>query len=165
MSAPSARAEELARQFEQLNDEVITFVEACDKGAWKAQCAEDERSIGAVAQHVADGYRAGSRWVRTIAAGQPITITMDDIHTANAQAAAAIANRSQSEVADALRQSGAKAASTIRELNDEDLARSAPFGPAGGSPASAEAIITGVMLRHPRAHLDSMRKGAASQSA
>ncbi len=165
MTASSARAEELARQFEQLNDEVIAFVEACDEGAWKAQCADDERCVGAVAQHVADAHRAGSRWVRTIVAGQPITVTMDDIHTSNAQAAAASANQSQSEVADALRQSGAKAASTVRGLSDEDLARSASFGPAGGSPASAEAIIVGVMLRHPRGHLDNMRKGAASTSA
>ena len=164
MSASSARAEELARQFEQLNDEVVAFVEACDDGAWRAQCADDERSVGVVAQHVADGHRAASRWVRTIVAGQPIAVTMDDIHAANAQAAAASVNRSRGEVAGALRQHGAAAASTLRGLSDEDLARSAPFGPAGGSPVSAETIITGIMLRHPRAHLDTMRKGAASAS-
>ncbi len=164
MSASSARAEELARQFEQLNDEVIAFVESCDEGTWKAQCAGEERCVGAVAQHVADAHRAGSRWVRATVAGQPITVTVDDIHTSNAQAAAASANRSQSEVADALRRHGATAASTVRGLSDEDLARSAPFGPAGGSPASAEAIIVGVLLRHPRGHLDSMRKSMAGES-
>jgi hypothetical protein len=163
-NASSARAEELARQFEQVNDEVIAFVEACDDAAWKATCADDERTVGAVAQHIADGHRGVTQWVSTLAAGQPVTVTMDQIHSANAQAAAIYGGRSQSEVADSLRRRGAAAAARVRGLSDEDLARSAPFGPGGGMPLSAEMIIVRAMLGHPRGHLESMRKSTAGSA-
>jgi hypothetical protein len=159
----SARAEQLAREFEQINAEVIAFVEACDDATWKAQCADDERSVGAVAQHIADGHRGVTQWVSTLAAGQPVTVTMDQIHDANAQAAATHGQRSQSEVVESLRRRGAAAAALVRGLSDDDLARSAPFGPAGGIPLSAEMIIVRAMLGHPRGHLETMRKSTAGE--
>jgi uncharacterized damage-inducible protein DinB len=158
---PSARAEELARQFEQLNDEVIAFVESCDAATWKGTCPGEERSVGAVAAHVADGHRAISGWLRAIAVGQPVNVTMDEIHAGNARAAAAAAGRSQADVAEALRRNGAIAAETVRGLSDDDLAHVTQFAVAG--PMSAEAMITRVLLRHPRGHLESMRTSTADQ--
>ncbi len=162
-SAPSARAEELAGQFEQLNGEVIAFVESCDDATWTGSCADDGRSVGAVAHHVAGAHRAVGQWVSMIAAGQPVNVTMDEIHASNARAAAADAHKSRQEVVDALRRHGATAAASVRALDDDGLARSAAFGPAGGTLVSAETVIVSAMLGHPRGHLESMRKGAAGE--
>jgi hypothetical protein len=156
----NAKGEELARQFEQINAEVIAFVEGCDEAAWKATCADDERSVGAVSAHIANAYRPVVGWVNALAAGQPVSITMDDIHGYNAQAAAADTARSQSDVADALRRNGAIAAGAIRQLSDVQLAQTAHFGPAG-APLSAETVATYTLLGHPRSHLKNMRGSRA----
>ena len=160
MASTSAKAEQLAQQFEQLNGEVIAFVESCDDAVWNAPCPGDGRPVAAVAAHVAGAYRAVVEWVRSVAAGQPVTITMDDIHASNARAATKDAGRSREDVAQALRSNGELLAGTIRGLDDESLAHSAPFGPAGGTPLTAEPVATYVLLRHPRVHLDDMRKAA-----
>ncbi len=156
----NAKGEELARKFEQINDEVIAFVEGCDDATWKATCAEDERTVGEVAAHIANAYRAAGEWVRTLVSGQPLNITMDDIHTFNAQAAKADSRRSQSEVAATLRRNGALAAESVRGLSDDQLAQSAYFGPAG-APLSAETVASYVLLGHSRGHLKTMRKTTA----
>lgn len=155
------KGEQLARQFEQLNGEVIAFVEGCDAAAWKATCADDERTVGEVAAHISNAYRPVSDWVRTVASGQPVNITMDDIHKYNAQAAAADAERTQPDVAQALRRNGALAAEMIRGLSDDQLAQTAYFGPAG-APIAAETVATNVLLGHPRGHLEALRKSKGS---
>ncbi len=157
----SAKAEALAQKFEQLNGEVIAFVDGCDDATWNAVCPDDERPVAAVASHVAGAYPVVAAWMRSVASGQPVTLTMDDIHASNARAATKDANRSRADVAQALRQNGALAASTVRDLDDESLARGAAFGPAGGTELTAEAVATYVLLRHPRVHLDTMRKATA----
>lgn len=161
MASQSARAEEIAHQFEQLNDEVIAFVEGCDEGTWQTTCPGEERPIAAVAAHVAGAYPVVAAWMRSVASGQPVAVTMNDIHAANAHAAAKDAARSRADVAQALRRNGELAAGIVRGLDDESLARSAPFGPAGGTPLTAATVAEYVLLRHPREHLATMRKAIA----
>jgi len=161
MASNSAKAEALAQQFEQLNDEVIAFVEGCDDATWHATCPDDGRPVAAVASHIVDGTRAVTEWIRLVSSGQPVTTTMDDIHASNAHNAPKGAQRSQAEVSQALRESGAAAASMVRSLDDESLRHSAPFGPAGGATLTAETVATRVLPAHPRSHLATMRHAAA----
>ena len=158
MASQSARAEEIAQQFEQINDEVIAFVESCDEVTWQATCPGEERPIAAVAAHVAGAYPVVAEWMRSVASGQPVIFTMDEIHASNARAAAKDASRSRADVAQALRRNGEIAANAVRGLDDESLMHSAAVGPAGGTALHAETVATYVLLRHPREHLASMRK-------
>ena len=47
----SKRAEQLAAQFETVNDEVIALVTECTDEQWRQPCASEEWSIGVVAHH------------------------------------------------------------------------------------------------------------------
>ncbi|MGI8688130.1 MAG: hypothetical protein ACR2M3_06080 [Thermomicrobiales bacterium] len=47
----SKRAEELAAQFEAVNDEVIAMVTGCTDEQWRRPCASEGWSVGVVAHH------------------------------------------------------------------------------------------------------------------
>lgn len=158
----STRANELADQFQATNAEVLAFVSACDDATWRAACEGEGWTIGAVAAHIADSYSAVSGWLRSIVAGQPVTMTTDELNEGNAARATANAGRSRDAVLAALRQRGEAAAVLVRSLSDDDLAHSATFGLADGKSVTAEWIIQYILTGHPRRHLRSIRASAGN---
>jgi hypothetical protein len=151
-----ARAEALATQLEQANDDVIRAVEVCSDEQWKRECPEG-RPVNVLANHVAAGHEYLAGLVQMMANGQPLpAVTMDDIHAGNAQAARQTANITREEALAALRGAGPKAAQTVRGLSDEQLDRG---GTLFGRPMTTEQFIQNIMIVHPREHLQSIQQG------
>lgn len=158
----SARANELANQFEAANAEVLAFVSACDDATWNTSCEGEGWPICAVAAHIADGYKGVTGWIREIVAGRPVTVTPDQLNASNAARAATNAGRSRDAVLVALRERAAAAADLVRSLSDEELARSVPFGLARGETVTAAWLAENALVGHPRRHLASMRASAGT---
>jgi hypothetical protein len=96
-----------------------------------------------------------------MASGQGVTESAEDIDRENAAHAVRMEAVGPDETLALLEQNGAQLESTLRALSDEDLARTAPFGPAGGRVMPVEALAA-VGARHAREHLGHARSAVAS---
>lgn len=172
MSTPDAqqsnsRGASLADKFEQINGEVVAFVRACPAEQWQSVTDSEGWPLAVVAQHIAASYRVIGSWVRTLAAGQPVAMTMDDINAGNEQMRQHAQSHpdayAQEGVIAALERNAAETSALVRALTDAQLDSQAHFGPAG-RPLTAEQVIKYVLFVHPRDHLASMR-AALGQSA
>jgi uncharacterized damage-inducible protein DinB len=149
------RSEELARQFEQTNNDVVAAVESCPDAQWRATTAEEGWTVAATAHHVAAGCGQIVGLAQAIATGQPLPpITMEMVNAGNAQHAQQFATCAKQETVDLLKSGGASAAGAVRALSDEQLDRTAPFM---GNTASAQWVIENILIGHPQNHLQSIK--------
>ena len=117
----SMRAQDLARQFEDANNELIALVERLDEEQWRARCVEGW-TIGQAACHLADDVAVLADFVQTIADGQPLPdFGPEAVHQINAEQAARNAGCTKEHVLGLLRSNGANAASMIRGFTDSHL--------------------------------------------
>ena len=153
----TTQTEQLAAQFEAVNDQVIATVTGCTDAQWRQTCAGDERPLGVVAHHVAVVQQAFARMVETLAAGETFSprSSMEEVRRSNAQHAREHATVGKPETLDALRTSGAAIGQRLRSLDDEQLNRTA--GVFGGNELSVAQVIEYVVIGHAREHLASMR--------
>jgi hypothetical protein len=152
----SARAQELADQFETVNAEVVSWVQQADAAQWGATTSAEGWPVPAAAMHIAFTHLVVPPWVRRISCGLPVVETFDEIAVMNAADAEKYAAMTQQEAAEHLTLFGAAAAKYVRGLTDEELAGSGLMGPVG-TEISAAALIENVLIGHPRTHLASMR--------
>jgi uncharacterized damage-inducible protein DinB len=148
----SERARSLADEFERANNELIGTVEGISDGNWRAKTAVEGWTVGVVAHHVAEGHKAIAALVHRIATGQPVALDMAALDRANAEHARQHANCTKPETLALLRQHGAKAAETVRDLSDAQLDR------VGGSMGmTAAQVIERILIGHVREHRGSIR--------
>lgn len=161
---PSQRAAALADQFDQIRGEVVDFVRACPPDQWRTVTDSEGWPLAVVANHIALSYSVQAGWIRSLAHGEPVSMTMDDIHEGNERARGHAEQRpdaySHEAVIARLEGNGQETSATIRALTDAELQLQAPFGPAG-RPLSAGQVIKHVLLVHTRDHLESMRASLA----
>lgn len=161
----STRVEELAAQFEAANSAVIALVESCPEEQWRQPCANEERTVAAVAHHVAEVNGAFAGIVAKLAAGQTYTpaSSMQDVHQGNAQEAREHAAVTKAAVLEALRANGAAVARQLRSLGDAQLADTA--GTFGERQLSVAQVVEWVVIGHTAEHLASLRAtvGGAGQ--
>jgi DinB family protein len=129
---PSERATELADEFAAVNAEIVTFAASCTEAQWQTMVPGEEWPVGVVLHHIAEGHAQGLRWLETMARGEAVTDTQDDIDGRNMEHARRSADIGQAETVQLLEANGALVEAALRRLDDGDLARMAPFGPAGG---------------------------------
>ena len=86
-----------------------------------------------VLHHIAESYGTGRRWLDEMARGDGVTDTAAMVDEANAAHAERAGSSLSPETVALLEDSGARLEATLRAFSDEELDRSAPFGPAGGS--------------------------------
>ena len=100
MSTTITRAEQYAAQFAAANEEVIALVTGCTAEQWRRRCVDEERSVAAVAHHIADVNAAFTKMVARLASGATYTpnISMDEIDRSNAQHARDYAEVEKPEV-------------------------------------------------------------------
>lgn len=154
----NARGADLATQLETANAAVIAAVEGCSDEQWKRITESEQWPVGVTARHVAINHLPLAGFVELIATGGEIPpITMDMIHANNAQHAQEHANCTQAEVLELLRRDGSAAAEKLRNLSDEQLARTASLALLGGAEMSATQIAENILLRHPYQHLESIQ--------
>ncbi len=150
-------AVELARDFDELVAEVISYAESCTAEEWRQLCPNEERSVGVVFDHIADGYVAIERWIASHISGRPVTITPDAIHAANAVHAQSVATRPQAETISHLRDSADGTSELIGTLTEEELHIAHPFGPAGGLPVETTRLVA-LASGHASSHFESIRR-------
>ena len=149
---PSERAAALADEFAAANDAAIAFAESCSESQWRTVVPGEEWTVGVVLHHVAGGPRPGARWLRFMTAGEGVADTGDDIDRHNVTHAEQWSDVSVADTVALLRDNGQRTEALLRALTDEELDRTAPFGPAGGQlfPVAQLAVVAS---RHPRGHL------------
>jgi hypothetical protein len=98
------------------------------------------------------GPRPGSALVAVHGAGDGVADTGDDIDRHNVTHAEQWSDVSVADTVALLRDNGQRTEALLRALTDEELDRTAPFGPAG-SQLFPVAQLAAVASGHPRGHL------------
>jgi uncharacterized damage-inducible protein DinB len=154
----STRAEQLADELQQVTDEVVASIEAVPDAAWQRACADEQCTVAALACHIADGYSGVlDNLVKPIAEGQEgPRYSMEDLAQWNAAAAQENAAQPKEVALERLRAQAPVAIEYVRALSEAQLQRVGTL-PFGGDPMTAEAVITHVLIGHPRGHLASIQ--------
>jgi hypothetical protein len=153
-------AADIARDFEAANDEAVRFAEACTTAQWGTLVPGENWSVGVVLHHIAVGHLQCLRWLGHLSGGEAVPDTAAQIDADNAQHARDCADVGITETVEALRANGARLAGFMRSLGDDQLARSAPFGPGNGVEVTTDQLAA-VASRHCRVHLAAARDAAA----
>ncbi len=154
----STRAEQLADELQQATDEVIAYIEGIPDEAWPRTCAAEQCTVAALACHIADGYGPIlNGLVKPIAEEtEGPRYSAEDLAQWNAAAAQENAAQPKAVAVERLRSQAPAAIAYLRSLSDEQLERTGTL-PFGGDPMTAEAVITDVLIGHPRGHLASIQ--------
>jgi hypothetical protein len=153
-----ARAEALAKQYEAKVQEATGVIEKLSDADWKKVTAAEQWPVGVTAHHVAGSHEPIAEIIKTVASGQSIpNFTMDMLNEMNAKHAKDFAACTKAETLALHKKGASAAASVVRGLSDEQLAKSGTV--LAGMPAmSAEQIVTGILINHIDDHFGSIRK-------
>lgn len=149
----NARAQKLAQKFEQANQEVVATVEQMTDAEWKLPGADEGRTAGLTAHHIAVNYSALGGAVQSLTAGQAPPITWEMLHDANAEHMRSHATCTQEETLAILRTDGEQAANMVRNLSDNDLDRAGVIPFLGEQPVTTAQFIEAALIGHIHAHL------------
>jgi hypothetical protein len=120
----SARAQELASRFVAANEAFIAYIESLTSPQWLTLVAGEERTVAALAHHVAWAMAFEVEAFEVIAAGaEPTPVTLAQLADVNATNGAEYAEVPRERAIALLRENGAPAASFVAGLSDEQLAR------------------------------------------
>lgn len=153
------RSEELAKQFEQTNEEFTKAVESSSDAQWHAICKSEGWPFGVTAHHVATGTAGISRLIGALAAGAAPALTQAMVDGGNAAHATEHANCTKAETTKLLRENGAAAAKMVRGLSDDQLETKGVFV---GNEMTAGQAIENVLIGHVSGHLASLKVAAAA---
>lgn len=156
--ATSERAQDLARQFEQVNGELIALVEGCSDQDWHTICAGENWPVNVTAHHVAVAYPFIAQLVQAVAerrsANPP---SREAINAQNAQHAEQFKDCTREEVLSLLQQNGASAVELVRGLSDRQLDTISIFATMGMASFSTADLVERILIGHPRTHMRSIR--------
>src|SRR6266852_3797859 len=151
------KSEALAKQFAaKAHDAMLTLQQLSDAD-WKKVTDAEKWSAGVTAHHFAGALEPISSMIKAIVAGRSPSFPIDRIDELNAQHAKDFANCTRAETVELLTKGAATAVAAIRELSDDDLAKSGTLAP-GMPPMTAEQLITRGLLNHLDEHFGSIRK-------
>jgi hypothetical protein len=152
-----ARAEQLAKKFDESCGEFNTVVESLSDADWKKVTSAEKWPVGVVAHHVAEGHANISGLIHLVAKAQPMPgLTMNMINANNAKHAKEQANVTKAAALAVLKANGEKASGLVRGLSDAELDRSASVL-AGMPSMTAAQAIEGILINHVHEHLGSIR--------
>jgi len=157
-----ARSEALARQFETKAQEAAATIERLSDADWKKTTAAEKWTVGVTAHHLASALEPVAGMVTAIASGQPLgNFTTSMLDEMNARHARDQADCTRPETVALHRKGVAAAAAVVRELSDDQLAKSGTVF-ADAPPMTAEQLITLGLINHIDEHLGSIRKTVGS---
>src|SRR3954469_12437452 len=111
----SERGEALARQYEQMNNDLIVAVEQCPDAQWSARCPDTGWTANVQAHHIAWGQQGLPHVLGAYARGENFQNMDSATHDQmNAKHAQDYANVSKDEVIADLRKNGGAAADWLR---------------------------------------------------
>jgi hypothetical protein len=152
----SERAAALADDFVAANADALAFARTCTDREWVLSVPNEGWTVGVVLHHIGEGHLHGARWLEGMARGQGVTESADDIDRDNAAHAVRVEAVGPAETVALLEVNGELMAAALRGLSDEELDRTAPFGPAGGRRLPT-VDLAAVAARHTREHLTHAR--------
>jgi hypothetical protein len=156
---------DLAVQFEAANAGFIELIEGLTAEQWAAECTGEGWTANVVAHHIAESHQSLANLINTIAnCGQVPVITADFVNGLNADHAERAAECRKDETLDLARAGGAQAASMLRTLSEEQLARTAVM-PAAGGEVDAATLSEVLLIGHIGMHLESIKAATAAASA
>ena len=117
---------------------------------WALSVPGEGWTVGVVLHHIAEGHAHGARWLQDMARGEGVTETAEDIDRVNAAHAVRAEAVGPAETVALLEVNGDVLEEALRGLSDEELDRTAPFGPAGGRRLPT-VDLAAVAARHARA--------------
>jgi len=148
-------ASQLADEYDSAMAQVIEVAESCSDADWKLPCPNEERTVGVVFDHIAEGNPVVVGWVNEFLAGRPLALTPEVLNTHNAEHAERAANRPRAETVQDLKTSSEATSRAIRALTEAQLHQRQEFGWAGQQEVG---WVAKVALRHPRGHLKNIRE-------
>jgi DinB family protein len=153
-----AKSEALAKQYEAKVQEATGVLEGISEADWKKTTGGEKWTVGAVAHHVAGSHEGIAGIIKTVAAGQSTpNFTMDALHEMNAKHAQEFGNVGKAETIALHKKNAAAAASVVRGLGDDQLAKSGTV--LTGMPAmTVEQIVTNILINHIDDHFGSIKK-------
>ena len=153
-----AKSEALAKQYEAKVQEATGVLEGISEADWKKATGGEKWTVGVVAHHVAGSHEGIAGIIKTVAAGQSMgNFTMDALHEMNAKHAQESANVGKAETIALHKKNAAAAASVVRGLSDDQLAKSGTV--LTGMPAmTVEQIVTNILINHIDDHFGSIKK-------
>ena len=150
----NTRTQQLFTQFEAANQALMAALKAYSPAEWAKIPADEQRSVGVLAYHIAEGYPAIFGLAQLIATGQPLPpLTLEMLHFGNAQQAATYAHGDQAGALALLQQNGTLVGEQLRTLTDEQLAQSAALF---GQTVTAEGFIEHTLIGHIHEHAASI---------
>jgi hypothetical protein len=155
---PSARAIELASRFDAEPNAFIAYIESLTPSQWLTVVAEEERTVAALAHHVAWAFDFEVEAFEVMAGGSaPTPVTSAQLAEANAANGDEYAELQREEAVALLRRNAATAGAFVAKLSDEELARSGRY--LDHVPAmTIDNWIRRVLVGHIGMHLRSIRK-------
>jgi hypothetical protein len=148
-------ASQLADEYDSMMAQVIEVAESCSDADWKVLCPNEERTVGVVFDHIADGNPEVVGWIREFLAGRAVVITPEVLHARNADHARRVVNRPRHQTVQDLKTGSERTSHEIRALTEAQLHETQEFGWAGKQDV---AWVASAALRHPRHHLKSIRE-------
>src|SRR5215213_7235837 len=159
----SQRSAALAERLEQGARELAAFTSDLTDAEWQSQVPGDGRKLGVVVHHVATMYPLEIQLAQTLAGGQPVTgLSWDNVHQLNAAHAREYDGVTKEAALALLERNSAAAATSIRQLTDEQLDRAATVSLNADAPLTCQFLLEDHAVRHSYHHLAALR--AAVQS-
>ncbi len=156
-----AKGEAFAKQIEAKAKEATAVIEKLTDADWKKVTEAEKWTVGVTAHHLAGGLEAVAGIINGIVAGHaPGNFTMGMLDQMNAQHAKEHANCTKAETAALLKKGAATAASVVRGLSDDQLAKSGIVF-ADAPPMTAEQLVQRGLVSHIDEHFGSIRKTVA----
>src|SRR5438067_2590387 len=144
----AAKAEALAKQFEQKVQEATGVFERLSDADWKKTTTSEKWTVGVVAHHVAMSHEGITRIIKTVSTGQSVpNFTMDMLNAMNAQHAKDHANCTKAETVALHKKNAAAAAAVVRGLSDIEMGKTGTVL-AGMPSMSVEQIVSGILINH-----------------
>lgn len=151
------RALELATRFEQMHQEFTAELEGLTDEQWRTFCPGEERTVAALAHHIAWGYGVESGAFRAMAEGREAHAwARSALNQVNAEHAEQYADAPRDETMDLLQRSGEDAAAFVRALTAEQLQRRGDYVESYPT-MTVDQWVERVLIGHITVHLRSIR--------
>ena len=152
-----ARADMLAKQFEEKANELTDTIQKMSDADWKKVTTAEKWPVGVTAHHVAGSHEPIAGIAKTVASGQTMPpFTMQMLDEGNAKHAKDFANCTKAETLELHKKGVASAAAVVKGFSDGDLEKAGTV--MTGMPAmTVQQIIEGILINHVNDHMGSIK--------
>src|SRR5260370_37954550 len=147
-------ASDLADEYDAVMADVIAGAGGCSQADWTTSCINEQRSVGVVFDHIAEGNPDVGRWGQEFLHGRPGERTRETVTQRNAEHARRAAARPRGETVADLKARSASTSAVIRSLTDEQLELTQEFAWAGTK--NVDWVASAAILP-PQGHLKSIK--------